>query len=89
MMKQRKWARESQIVRVTENLKSHIRSYLVLLLFELDIQSERLALSLDDEIYVNPCILRTRNSIGGLFWPPQIRLLTMLWSFEKDTIFTP
>ena len=24
-----------------------------------------------------------------LFWPPQIRLLTMLWSFEKDTILTP
>ena len=23
----------------------------------------------------------SRNSIGGLFWPPQIRLLTMLWSF--------
>ena len=23
------------------------------------------------------------------FWPPQIRLLTMLWSFEKDTILTP
>ena len=27
--------------------------------------------------------------MGGLFWPPQIRLLTMLWSFEKDTILTP
>ena len=26
---------------------------------------------------------------GSLFWPPQIRLLTMLWSFEKDTILTP
>ena len=26
---------------------------------------------------------------GGLFWPPQIRLLTMLWWFEKDTILTP
>ena len=24
-----------------------------------------------------------------LFWPRQIRLLTMLWSFEKDTILTP
>ena len=31
----------------------------------------------------------SRNSIGGLFLPPQIRLLTMLWSFEKDTILTP
>ena len=30
-----------------------------------------------------------KNSIGGLFWPAQIRLLTMLWSFEKDTILTP
>ena len=25
----------------------------------------------------------SRNSIGGLFWPPQIRLLLMLWWFEK------
>ena len=31
----------------------------------------------------------SRNSMGSLFWPPQIRLLTMLWSFEKDTILTP
>ena len=31
----------------------------------------------------------SRNSIGGLFWSPQIRLLTMLWLFEKDTILTP
>ena len=29
------------------------------------------------------------NSIGGLFWPLQISQLTMLWSFEKDTILTP
>ena len=27
--------------------------------------------------------------MGSLFWPPQIRLLTMLWSSEKDTILTP
>ena len=27
--------------------------------------------------------------LGGFFWPPQLRLLTMLWSFEKDTILTP
>ena len=27
--------------------------------------------------------------MGGLFWPPQIRLLTMLWWFEKGTILTP
>ena len=26
-----------------------------------------------------------QESIGGLFWPQQIRQLTMLWSFEKDT----
>ena len=25
----------------------------------------------------------TRDSIGGLFWHLQIRLLTMLWLFEK------
>ena len=31
----------------------------------------------------------SKNSLGGLFWPPQIRLLTMLWWFEKDTILTP
>ena len=31
----------------------------------------------------------SKNSIGSLFWPPQIRLLTMLLSFEKDTILTP
>ena len=31
----------------------------------------------------------SRNSIGSLFRPLQIRLLTMLWSFEKDTILTP
>ena len=31
----------------------------------------------------------SRSSIGGLFWPPQIRLLTMLWSFEKGIILTP
>ena len=31
----------------------------------------------------------TGHSIGGLFWPLQIRQLTMLWSFEKDTILTP
>ena len=23
------------------------------------------------------------------FWPPQIRLLTLLWSFEKGSILTP
>ena len=30
-----------------------------------------------------------RHKKGKQTWPPQIRLLTMLWSFEKGTILTP
>ena len=38
---------------------------------------------------IQPWVKVSRNSIGSLFWPPQIRLLTMLWLFEKYTILTP